>query len=122
MLLFLILSVVDAMNHPEPMGLVVHLFRPERVAPRNAGIQPLLIRVESAGTGPAHLYVDSRLVAWEDFDGVLRKEIRLRPLDWPVYLEGDPNMEWRWAVKAMDTVRGAHGEVTLLTPRPLQRH
>lgn len=52
---------------------------------------------------------------WEDFDIVLQKELIRRPPNWPVYLEGDPNMEWKWAVKTIDRIRGLGAEVVLLT-------
>jgi len=82
----------------------------------------LLVRVGYAGYGvPPRLYVNSRAVSWEDLDAVLNKELRLRPPTWPVYLEGDPAIEWGHAVKAMDVIRGLHAEVVLLTGKATPR-
>jgi biopolymer transport protein ExbD len=63
-----------------------------------------------------HLYVDSRPVSWEDFAAVLQNDLNRRPPNWPVYFQGDPEMEWQWAVTVIDTIGGLHAEVILLTP------
>ena len=99
-----------------PKGLVVHLVKPGIPAQIMPGLQPLRVRVEAVvGSAQPTLYVDSRLVRWEDFGAVLQKEISRRPPNWPVYVDGDPDMEWGSAVKAIDTIRGLHAEVVLLT-------
>jgi biopolymer transport protein ExbD len=54
-------------------------------------------------------------VAWEDLSALLQKELSQRPPDWPVYLEGDPNLEWRQVAEAMDAVRGQQAQVVLLS-------
>jgi len=36
---------------------------------------------------------------------------------WPVYFEGDQDLEWQDAAKVIDLIRGANAEVVLLTPR-----
>jgi biopolymer transport protein ExbD len=99
------------------VGVPIHLLPVHSTAQPVIGIQPLLIRVEPSNAGLPRLYVNYRPVAWDQFETVLRKELALRPHDWPVYLEGDPEMEWRWAVIAIDRIRGLHAEVTLLTTR-----
>jgi hypothetical protein len=116
---FISIGVLQSSAYIIPVGLRIHLVRPGISARRNPGIQPLLVRVESGGRSwRASLYVDSRPVSWEDFGGVLQKELNQRPPDWPVYLQGDPDMDWQWAVRAMDTIRGLHAEVVLLTSAP----
>jgi len=54
----------------------------------------------------------------EDFDAVLRKELSRRPPSWPVYVQGDPNLEWAWVLKVVDMVRGLPAEVVLVTRSP----
>jgi hypothetical protein len=96
------------------------LLRPGVQSERSPGIQPLLVRVVSEGPG-VKLYVGSKIVDWGEFPQVLKKELRLRPLDWPVYLEGDPDMELGWAVRAIDVIRGLQARVILLTPSDRRR-
>jgi biopolymer transport protein ExbD len=92
-------------------GLRVHLIRPGVTAPRSPGIQPLLVQVVGDWrSGRPSLYIDSNRVAGEDLDTVLHKEMSRRPPDWPVYVEGDPDLEWRQVVEAIDAIRGAPAE------------
>jgi hypothetical protein len=99
-----------------PKGLVVHLLRPESMRQRSPGIEPLLVQVKLAPhTGPS-LYVDYQPIPWGNFATVLQKELNRRPPNWPVYFEGDPDMEWRWAGRAIDEIRGLRAAVILLTP------
>jgi hypothetical protein len=108
--------IADATVHTT-MGLTVHLVMPGIRADFGPGIQPLRVRLEfdrrSRRVSP---YVDSQPIRWDDFGPLLNKELPRRPPNWPVYLEGDPEMEWRDAVRAIDIIRGLHGEVVLLTP------
>ena len=107
--------VMQAWAWVTPVGLRLHLLFPAAPAQVSPGIQPLLVRVASGGSGAVpNLYVNSQLVSWQDFGTVLQKELSRRPPNWPVYLEGDGDMEWRYAVNAIDTIRGLHAEVILL--------
>jgi len=54
---------------------------------------------------------------WEDLGAVLRKELNQRPPDWPVYLKGDPNMDFGVVGKAIGEIRGEGAEVIILTER-----
>ena len=99
-----------------PKGLPIRLL--QRVsAQMTPGMQPLLVRVEIAASGRPRLYVDDQPTGWDDFDVVIQKELSRRPPNWPVYVEGDPAMEWRWAVHTIDRIRGLNAEVILLTSR-----
>jgi biopolymer transport protein ExbD len=99
-----------------PSGLPIHVIRPGVTIPRSPGIQPLRVSVRRDGRNSRPiLYVDSQLVAWEDFGALLKKELARRPPDWPVYVEGDPDVEWRQVAEAIDAIRGEQGEVVLLT-------
>jgi uncharacterized protein (DUF779 family) len=48
---------------------------------------------------------------------MLETELSRRPPDWPVYVEGDVNLEWKDVVRAIDIVRGKGAQVALLTNR-----
>jgi biopolymer transport protein ExbD len=49
-----------------------------------------------------------------EFERLLRRELRIRPPSWPVYVDGDPDLEWGEVVRAIDVIRGSHGEVVIL--------
>ncbi len=101
--------VSTALEHIPPSGLPVRLIRPGVTAPRSAGIQPLRVGVRRDGRNPRPgLYVDWKLVAWEDFSALLKKEPAPRPPDWPVYVEGDSDLEWRQVAEVIDAIRGEH--------------
>ena len=108
--------VVQAQFHIIPKGLRVHLLKTGVSAQVFPGLQPICVRLISPldRTRPS-LYVDAQPVAWEDLETVLQKGLKLRPPSWPVYLDGDPDMEWKWAGNAIDRIRGMQAEVTLLT-------
>lgn len=98
-----------------PSGLRVRLIRSDIRTPRSPGIQPLLVRVifRRPTTRP-DLYVGSQLVSREELVAALEKEIKLRPPDWPVYLEGDPGLAWRSVAEVIDAIRGLQAEVVLV--------
>jgi hypothetical protein len=109
--------VLYGMANPVPVivGLPVHLWPALPAAAAGPGIQPLVVRlrVNPPERRPA-LYLDAQPISWADLESVLRKELRLRPPTWPVYIDGDPNMEVGWAFTAIDIIRGLGGEATLL--------
>ena len=107
------LVVAMGLERKIPTGMAIHLIRPGVAAPRSPGIEPLLVRV----VGGPSLYIDSDRVAWEDFSAVLHTELSRRPPDWPVYVEGDPDLEWRQVAEVIDAIRGAGADVVLLTDR-----
>jgi hypothetical protein len=72
------------------------------------------LQLTTRGTRP-DLYVGSQRMLWEDFDAFLKKEIVRRPPNWPVYFEGDPEMDWQYAAKAIDRIRGLQAEVIIVT-------
>lgn len=102
------------LNPPVPWGLKIRILRPGVQSPSIPGIRPLLVRVARG----RELFVDSQAVSWEDFDSVLRKELSRRPPNWPVYLEGDPNLEWGWPARVIDHIRGLQADVVLVTRSP----
>jgi len=61
------------------------------------------------------IYIDSNQVSWQDFEPALREKLALYPPHWPICLDGDPGMDWQYAVEAIDTIRGLGAEVILLS-------
>jgi len=91
-------------------GLRVHILSRGVMAYTVSGIQPVRVRVGATG-----LYLNFYLVDRDDFPALLRKELDRRPPDWPVYVDGDPGLEWRSVAEAIDAIRGQGAEVVLLT-------
>jgi biopolymer transport protein ExbD len=116
-LVIIVMVVLQSFNCSVSAGFRVHVIRPEVKLVRSSGIQPLRVRVAVGRPGARpSLYVDSKTVAWADFGALLRSEISRRSPDWPVYLEGDRDLEWGSIAQAMDVIRGLRAEVVLLTP------
>jgi hypothetical protein len=117
-LIAMAIGVIQSWRYAIPQGLMLHLLKPGPHAQAVGGIQPLYVRLESLGMNerPA-LYVNSQRVAWEDFGNLLQRELRHRPPSWPVYLEGDRDLQWCYAVEVIDKIRGFHIEAVLLTGR-----
>ena len=109
--------MLDHANKLTPIGLTVHLLRPGLAAAMSPGIQPLLVQV-AAGPQRHGVRVDSKLVVWDDLPTLLRTELMRRPPEWPVYVEGDPAMDWQYVVQVIDVIEGVGGRVVLLTTRP----
>jgi hypothetical protein len=116
LLLFVIVQPFDIFATRPVVGLTVRLLRPGIQAQRSPGIQPVLVHVNyDRKNRRATVTVNSQPVAWEDLETVLRRELTLRPPDWPVYVEGDREMEWAWAARAIDVVQGLHARIVMLT-------
>ncbi|HTS46593.1 MAG TPA: hypothetical protein VMH05_01550 [Bryobacteraceae bacterium] len=96
-------------------GLRVRIRRTGITNPRSPGIQPLLVRVVYRGaTVRGDLYVGAELMSWQHFPSALTNELKLRPPDWPVYVEGDPDLQWSSVAETIDAIRGLGAEVVLL--------
>jgi biopolymer transport protein ExbD len=106
--------MISEVIKPIPQGIKVHLLRPGPAAAASPGIQPLLVQV-AAGPRQHGVRVDSKLVAWDELATLLKTELMRRPPEWPVYVEGDPAMDWQYAVQAIDAIEGVGGRVVLLT-------
>jgi biopolymer transport protein ExbD len=96
--------------------LVVHLLKPEVATKAQAGVEPLLVRVEFNGRSVIrNLYIGSQRIPPEVFETTLLKGLASRPPTWPVYVEGDPNLDWGAVAKVIDEIRGLHAKVVMLT-------
>jgi hypothetical protein len=83
----------------------------------NAGPTNLhpVVRLEDAGTGAVPLlYMNSKLVPWNELADVLTHEIKVGP-DWIVYVQADENVSWSDVINAMDIIRSRHARIVLLT-------
>jgi hypothetical protein len=113
-----ILTLMQDWAWAVPVGLKVRLMRPGAPTEVSPGIQPLLIHVgKMKPSGAPTVTVNGQAVALEDLPMLLRRALWLRPPSYPVYLEGDPDMEWGNAVRVMDVIQGQHVPVILLTPK-----
>ena len=101
------------------VGIDVRLVRPGPLRATDDFITPaLVVCITSAGAGSSpQVYLNSRPVAWEDLAPSLKSELKFRA-EWFVYVEADSDLEWGDAVNAMDIIRGAGGQVVLLTTQP----
>lgn len=116
-LIFIVMCVLQSGNYLLPRGLPVRLVRPEAYAQFGPGIQPMVVRVAPGPDTRPSPYVNGQPVSWEGLATTVAKEFRQRPPDWPVYVEADPNVEWRDAVTAIDAVRGSGAKIVLLPRR-----
>jgi hypothetical protein len=132
--LFVIDAPVWVLFNPRrffPVGLPIHLMNPAVRYQATPGIQPVLVRLVLGGcdqTDPSGrvllrpcLYIDTQSVSWDAFDSVLQQKILLRPPNWPVYLEGDRDMEWKYAVEVIDKIQGLHAKAVLVGRRTPSR-
>jgi hypothetical protein len=111
------MAVIYAAMFPRSKVLTVRLVTPGIRVEYGPGIAPLRVSLEfDKRSRRASLYVDSQPLPWDGFDSLLKKELPRRPPNWPVYLEGDPEIEWRDAARAIDMIRGSQAQVVLLTP------
>jgi len=112
-LVAMVMMIMMGFGASTPTGLWVRLL----AVPQNSDTwtEPLVVLVKDAGPGQKpHLYVNSKLVAWEDFDRVLKQELSRRR-DWVVYVGGDDALAWQDVVNLIDVARGDHATVYLIT-------
>jgi biopolymer transport protein ExbD len=116
LVLFVVLAPMWVLQSltPARVGFNVHLLLP--------GYQPvsepvvLQLKMNPGKfAGRPRLFLRSGPVAWIELREALEEELKSRP-DRVVYLEGDPEMVFDDAVKAMDVIRNLRAEVVMLTP------
>lgn len=115
-LIITVMMMITGVGRFTPRGLRVRLLK-QGAVPQNsdAWTEPLVILVKDAGPGQRpNLYVNSKLVAWEDFDKVLKQELSRRR-EWVVYVGGDEMFGWQNVVNVIDVARGYHATVYLIT-------
>ena len=100
----------------KPQGLWVRLLKQGAIPQKtDAWTEPLVVLVKDAGRGRRpSLYINAKLVAWEDFDHVLKKELGRRR-EWVVYVGGDDAVAWQDVVDLVDVARRDQATVYLIT-------
>ena len=120
-------------------GLTIRLLRPGIQGTSVPQLEPLVVRVEKGlNGGPLPpwdwqsmseeqvrlyrarsddhiLYFNSQRISWDQLGPLLDKELMRRPSEWPVYVRGDGDLEWRSVLRAIDIIRGKEAQVALLT-------
>lgn len=111
------MTVIKCIEHPTAVGIRIRLELQDVILEPSPGLQPVHVRVELSDSGEPRLFVNYHPIAPHDFDAVLLTELKQRPVNWPVYVEGDPEMEWGVVVQTMVRIRSLGAEVTLLTTK-----
>ncbi len=120
-LLLVLLWVIFVMQAPFiAHGFAIRVIRPGVALIPIAGTMPLRIHVLAGKKGKfwemRGLQVGSQVFNRADLEAFLRREIPKRPPDWPVYVEGDPELEYESVGWAIDAVSALRTKVVLLTP------
>jgi hypothetical protein len=121
-LLMLLWTVFVQITPLAPHGLAIRTVPPNVKPTPAAGIMPLRIRVLAGKisnySAPIRgIQVGSQIIDPSDFAAFLRREIPERPPDWPIYIEGDSDLEYQSVAWAIDAVSPFGAKVILLTPR-----
>lgn len=121
-LLMLLWTVLVQITPLTPHGLAIRTVPPNIKLAPTPGIMPLRIHVLAGKisnyTAPIRgIQVGSQIIDRSDFAAFLRREIPKRPPDWPVYIEGDSDLEYQSVAWAIDAVSAFGAKVILLTPR-----
>lgn len=115
-LIAIVMMLIPAAFVSTPQGLSVRLLKRGATPQKSdAWTEPLVVM--AMGTGPGQrpsLYVNSKLVAWKDFDHVLKQELGRRR-EWVVYVGGDDTVAWQDIVSLIDVARGDQATVYLIT-------
>ena len=117
-LLALLMMLLTAGFEYIPMGFWVHVLKSGQAPTKSdAWTEPLIVRVKDAGPYQIpKLFVNSKEVAWEDLEKTLKQELAPRR-DWVVYVGGDDATSFQHVANVIDTARGLHAKVVLITKR-----
>jgi biopolymer transport protein ExbD len=112
LVLFLTNAALMLGGYGRSSGIPARLLRPGVIHARSDSRETgLLVYVDASG----RLYLNSRPITAEELPRALEDEFARRA-DWSVYVEGDPAVQFQAVAQVMDLIRGAHGEVIMLTP------
>jgi biopolymer transport protein ExbD len=112
----MVMMMLLAWGAPESKGLRVRLLK-QGTVPQNSDIltAPLIVQVKDSGLGKApNLYVNSKLIAWEALDRVLKQELSRRR-ERVVYVGGDGEVDWQSILNLIDVARGDNPTAYLMT-------
>ena len=115
-LIAIVMMALTVANARTSGGLWVRLLQRGAVPPNSDVWTPaVVLRATDAGRGQRpKLYVNSKLIAWEDVDSVLKQELGRRQ-EWMVYVGGDDNVAWQDVVNLIDVARRHHATVYLIS-------
>jgi biopolymer transport protein ExbD len=112
LVLFLTMAPLILGKSMQSSGIPARLLRPDVIHASSDGEEMgLLVYVDLSGK----LYLNSKPVTAEELPRALEDEFARRA-DCLVYVEGDLGVQFQAVAQAMDLIRGAHGEVIMLTP------
>jgi len=115
-LIAIVMMVMSTAFAYMPRGVSVQLLKPEAV-PHSSDpwAEPLIVLAKTRGPGKIpNLFVNSKLVPWEDFDHVLKQELGRRR-EWVVYVGGDDDVQWQDVVNLIDVARRDRATAYLIT-------
>jgi hypothetical protein len=69
---------------------------------------------------PATLYLNSKVIGWDELGNALTNQLKLRP-DWVVYVEADDQVSWSDVIAAMDIIRSRRARIVLVTQTKVSR-
>ncbi len=122
----MLLCVVVALAIPMPggpsRGFAIRTIRPGVKLIPAAGVMPLRIRVLADNQSGYRwapmrgLEIGSQVIDRTDLAAFLTREMAKRPSDWPVYIEGDRELDFESVAWTIDAVSAFGAKVILLTP------
>ena len=96
-------------------GIFIHLWKPVAQTNDTPALPVLVVRFALHGHQKRpDLFVDSEPVTWPELETALRAKLVHYPPHWPIYLDGDPNMDWQYAVEVTETIHSLKAEVIFL--------
>ncbi|MEQ1885051.1 MAG: hypothetical protein ABL967_08315 [Bryobacteraceae bacterium] len=114
--LALIVAWMHSINYVPAIGLSVRLLQPLRTTAGTPGLQPVFIEwIQNQQTPTGELRISGVPVKLGQLESTLLRELKLRPLHWPVYVRGDRDSTWGPLCNIIDRIRGMQAEVTLVT-------
>jgi biopolymer transport protein ExbD len=104
-------------SRPPSLGLTVNLIKLGTPLVSSDFLpEPLVVRIQMGPGRSVRLFLNSEEMPQNVFRVRLRQELDRRPLNWPVYVSGDPDLDWQQVVNVIDLIQGEHAKVVLLTP------
>ncbi len=109
------LIVFFMISSPFPQrGLLVYLTKPSSAGIVERWAGPIVVYIQDAGFRiPPRVYVNSKLVSWDQLSDGIKAEISRRP-EWVIYVKADPNVLFANVANVVSVARSLHARVVLL--------
>lgn len=123
MVLWVVVAVANATRWVPSHGFAIRTIRPAVKLIPTAGVMPIRIRVlagNQSGYGRVPIrgvQIGSQVIGRTDLAAFLMREMAKRPPDWPVYIDGDGDLEFASIAWTIDEVSALGAKVILLTPK-----